>query len=372
MIPLNDLKRSYRLSVETRLAISRVLDSGHWVHGPEHELFETELADYLGVKHVLGVASGTDALEIALLALGCDSESRVITVANAGGYVSIAASRIGCEVLYCDIDPITLQMDPSHLKTIISEEIDVVVVTHLYGNVAPILEIKNLCNEFGIKVIEDCAQALGASTSNLKVGSICDIGTFSFYPTKNLGGVGDGGALACNSDVYADKIRSLRQYGWGEKYFVEVLGGMNSRLDEIQAAILRIGLPLLDEMNEKRRNILAIYSQSMRSTQIKLVTSFSPGNVGHLAVCILPSAGARENFRTHMRNYGIQTQIHYPILDSQQRGFGLGEMQKDIPISVQSVHQIVTIPLFPELESDEVEIITKALEAFQSETVTNV
>lgn len=372
MIPLNDLKRSYRLSVETRSTISRVLDSGNWIHGPEHESFEKELAVYLGVKHVLGVASGTDALEIALRALGCDSKSRVITVANAGGYVTIATSRIGCEVLYCDVDPIALQMDPAHLKTIISKEIDVVVVTHLYGNVAPILEIKKLCDEFGIKVIEDCAQAIGASSNNLKVGSICDIGTFSFYPTKNLGGLGDGGALACTSDIYADKIRSLRQYGWGEKYFVEVSGGMNSRLDEIQAAILRIGLPLLDEMNEKRRNILLKYSQSIRSTHIRLVTSFGPGNVGHLAVCILPSASARENFRTHMRNYGIQTQVHYPILDSQQRGFGLGAMQTDIPISVQSVHLIVTIPLFPELENDEIEIITKALEAFQSETVSNV
>lgn len=372
MIPLNNLKRSYRLSAETRSTISRVLDSGNWVHGPEHELFEKELAVYLGVKHVLGVASGTDALEIALRALGCDSKSRVITVANAGGYVSIAASRIGCEVLYCDIDPIALQMDPAHLKTIISKDIDVVVVTHLYGNVAPILEIKNLCDEFGIKVIEDCAQAIGASTNNLKVGSICDIGTFSFYPTKNLGGLGDGGALACNSDFYADKIASLRQYGWGEKYFVEVSGGMNSRLDEIQAAILRVGLPLLDEMNENRRSILFEYAQSMRMTQIKLVTSFSPGNVGHLAVCLLPSTSARESFRAHMRNCGVQTQVHYPILDSQQRGFDFREISTNLPISVQTVCQIATIPLYPELRNDEVEVITNALKAFRPETVANV
>ena len=372
MIPLNDLRRSYRLSAETRLAITQVLDSGNWVHGPEHQSFERELADYLGVKHVLGVASGTDALEIALRALGCDSKSRVITVANAGGYTSIAASRIGCEVLYCDIDPITLQMDPSHLATIISEDIDVVVVTHLYGNVAPILEIKKLCDGFGIKVIEDCAQALGASVNNLKVGSICDVGTFSFYPTKNLGGLGDGGALACNSDIYADKIASLRQYGWREKYSVEVSGGMNSRLDEIQAAILRVGLPLLDEMNEKRLYILEKYAQSMRFTQTRLATSFSPGNVGHLAVCILPSASAREDFRTHMRNCGVQTQVHYPILDSQQPGFALGDVQADIPISVQSVRTIVTIPLFPELESKEVDIITDALKGFQLKSVANV
>jgi dTDP-4-amino-4,6-dideoxygalactose transaminase len=272
-IPLNDLSRGIARSEEAQSAILSVLQSGHWVHGPEHKGFEIELAKFLNVSHVLGVASGTDALEIALRAIGCTNGSKIISVANAGGYTSIAAAAIGCEVIYCDVDPEKLLIDPESLSALLSEEIAAVVVTHLYGNVAPVGAIRRMCEPFGIKIIEDCAQAIGASEDRKRVGTIGHVGTFSFYPTKNLGAIGDGGALATDDSKIAQKILELRQYGWTSKYKIDISDGMNSRLDEIQAAILRIGLSKLDLMNLRRRQIVEKYSEVLKGSELKLVTS---------------------------------------------------------------------------------------------------
>ena len=218
MIPINDLSRSFDNQQELLESIQRVVLSGQWIQGPEHNAFEKELADFIGTKHALGVANGTDALEIALRAAGCSPGAKVITVANAGGYTTVAARAIGCEIIYCDIDSERLVIDPESLQDLISEEIRVVVVTHLYGNVAPVGAIVEMCKSFGITVIEDCAQAIGASDAGKRVGSVGDIGTFSFFPTKNLGAIGDGGALTTNNPIYAENIRRLRQYGWADKY----------------------------------------------------------------------------------------------------------------------------------------------------------
>jgi aminotransferase EvaB len=366
-IPLNDLSRRTANSHTVAEAINRVLNSGFWIHGPEHQSFQLELADYLGCNHVVGVANGTDALEIALRAIGCTKRSKVITVANAGGYTSIAANKIGCEVVYCDIDADNLLMDPQYLETLLSKEIKAVVVTHLYGNVAPILEIKSLCDKYGILVIEDCAQAIGGLVNNMRVGSIGDIGTFSFYPTKNLGGVGDGGALATSNLQYAKAINQIRQYGWGAKYEIHIPGGMNSRLDEIQAAVLRIGLKDIDRLNEKRRDIVSKYSEALSESNIKLVTSPAIENVAHLAVLQIPEEMPRKYFCEYMSRLGIQTDIHYPILDCDQNGLYQSNISPDLPISRKFSERIVSIPLFPELTPKEVTYICQALVAIRNE-----
>ena len=366
-IPLNDLSRHTANSHKITEAINHVLNSGFWIHGPEHQSFQLELADYLGCNHVMGVANGTDALEIALRAIGCTKKSKIITVANAGGYTSIAANKIGCEVIYCDIDENNLLMDPQYLETLLSKEITAVVVTHLYGNVAPILEIKSLCDKYGILVIEDCAQAIGGLVNNMRVGSIGDIGTFSFYPTKNLGGVGDGGALATNNFQYAKAINQIRQYGWGTKYEIQIPGGMNSRLDEIQAAVLRIGLKDIDRLNEKRRDIVSKYFEALSGSNIKLVTSPARENVAHLAVLQIPVEMPRKYFGEYMSRLGIHTDIHYPILDCDQNGLNQSGVSPALPISRKFLERIISIPLFPELTPEEVTYICQALMGLRNE-----
>jgi aminotransferase EvaB len=362
VIPINDLTRGITKSEEA--ALTRVLRSGNWIHGPEHKGFEIELAEYLVADHVIGVASGSDALEIALRAVGCERDSKVITVANAGGYVSIASASIGCEVIYTDVDPIKLLMDPECLAPLLSEQVTAVVVTHLYGNVAPVRRIKELCEPFGIKIIEDCAQAIGATEFGDRVGTIGHVGTFSFYPTKNLGAVGDGGALVTNDSEIAQRIIELRQYGWTSKYEIGRSGGMNSRLDEIQAAVLRIRLPKLDLMNQKRRQIVQEYSNALKSSNIRLVTAFNAGDVAHLAVLRLPETTSRDSFQNYMRGLGISTSIHYPILDCDQKGLAAPRIDSELSRSRYASDLILTIPLFPELSESEVTKITSALANF--------
>jgi aminotransferase EvaB len=364
MIPMNDLSRGIAKSEAAQAAIVRVLQSGHWIHGPEHRNFEIELAEFLNANHVFGVASGTDAIEIALRAIGCTRSSKIISVANAGGYTSIAAASVGCEVIYCDVDREKLLLDPDVLAPLLNEGIAAVVVTHLYGNVAPVGAIRKMCEPYGIKIIEDCAQAIGAIEEGKRVGTIGHVGTFSFYPTKNLGAIGDGGALATNDSEIAQKILELRQYGWTSKYKIDISGGMNSRLDEIQAAILRIGLSKLDLMNLRRRQIVEKYSEVLKGSELKLVTSFENNDVAHLAVLQVSEKIGRDKFRSYMSNLGIQTDVHYPILDCDQMGLRPSLIHADLTTSRSTCPSIVSIPLFPELEEWEIERICDALTKF--------
>jgi aminotransferase EvaB len=362
---MNDLSRGIAQSEKVAEAISRVLKSGFWIHGPEHAAFEQEFAEFLNVDHVLGVASGTDALEIALRAVGCKRGSKVITVANAGGYTSIAAASIGCEVIFCDVDPDRLLMDPQALIPLLSGEISAVVVTHLYGNVAPVSLIKSLCDQFGISVIEDCAQAAGATEDGIRVGTIGHVGTFSFYPTKNLRAIGDGGALTTKDLDVAQRIIELRQYGWTSKYKIDVPGGMNSRLDEIQSAVLRYELSKLDALNLRRRQIVEQYSEALVNSEIRLVTSFGIGDAAHLAVLQIPTNINRNKFRIYLSKLGIQSDIHYPILDTEQNGLLPSSVNSALKESQRVRDLILSVPLFPELRNQEVEQICAALANFQ-------
>jgi dTDP-4-amino-4,6-dideoxygalactose transaminase len=366
IIPINDLKRSENISDETKHVIERVLTSGHWVHGPEHTLFEREFAEFLEIKHAIGVGSGTDAIEIALRALGCQRGSTIINVANAGGYTTIAAKAIGCQVIFCDIKLDDLLIDFESLSNLISRDISAVVVTHLFGNVAEIDKIAELCREFDVPLIEDCAQAIGASSGGKMVGTFGDVATFSFYPTKNLGCVGDGGAVVTNDPTLASKIKSIRQYGWSTKYDIQLEGGMNSRLDEMQAAILRIGLRNLNKDNERRRQIIAEYRLALQDSEIRLATTGGDGTSPHLAVLLLPPGIERERYRQYLAVLGISTDVHYPILDNHQEGFSVNGSFNPLEISESVSSQIVTIPLFPGLSDLEISRIVSAIPSFES------
>jgi dTDP-4-amino-4,6-dideoxygalactose transaminase len=332
-VPLNDLtRRPFPLG-----ALLEVCESGSYIHGDEHDAFEREFAAYLGVKHVVGCANGTDALELALRALGISRGEKVATAANAGGYATTAIELIGAVPAYVDVEQETLTIDQAQVP-----DCAAVIATHLYGNVAATSLLHG-----SVPLIVDCAQAAGA------VGACegADIACFSFYPTKNLGAVGDGGALATNSDETADALRQLRQYGWGKRYEVERSGGRNSRLDEIQAAVLRDRLPLLDRDNETRRGIVRRYANAIDESAGRLVWRDNPSYVGHLAVVLCTE---RADLRARMDAANVMTSIHYPYPDHRKQRVSL-------PLTEYACDHVLTLPCFPEMTDREIDTVCEAL-----------
>lgn len=360
-VPLNDLSRGLAATrAELASLIEQVADSGWLVQGPQHAAFESELADYLGVDHALGVASGTDALELALRAVVPADRPVVVTAANCGGYTTTAARRAGLVVRYADVNATTHLLTADTLAPVLDASVGAVVVTHLYGRAADVASVRALCAPLGIKVVEDCAQALGARTPEGRVGSLADVAAFSFYPTKNLGAIGDGGAIATSSSGTADAVRELRQYGWRGKYTIARDGGRNSRLDELQAAVLRTRLPRLDSWNERRRAIIAAYA-ARASTRITVLPTVGEGHAAHLAVVV---SDDRRALQAHLAEHLIRTDIHYPIPDHHQPAFAVEYAGLSLPVTERLAETILSVPVFPELREDEVERVCQALERF--------
>lgn len=356
---MNDLSRGIDLErAALDDAARRVLDSGYVVMGPNHNAFEEELAEYLGVHRVLGVASGTDALELAFKAVMPEGKQTILTAANAGGYSSTAAKRAGFSVRYADVDPDTFCLSLSTIADAMSEEVGLVVITHLYGNFTDIREIVDYCHARGIRVVEDCAQAIGAFREEGAAGTIGDVAATSFYPTKNLGALGDGGAVFTNSAEVAERIALLRQYGWSSKYNVTLAGATNSRLDEIQAAFLRVRLPLLDERNERRRSIIARYVQAAEHGPVRVRPALGRHHAGHLSVA---TADDRESVRAALLRAGVQTDIHFPIPDHLQPGFAAAK--QELAATEQLSQTVFSLPCFPELTEAEIDTVCAALES---------
>lgn len=361
IIPFNDLNRGV-IAIRPQLdeAIARVLSSGWFVLGPEHDALENELSSFMGVKHAINVGNGTDALELALAALGVSRGSVVITVANAGAYTSTAALLLGAEPVYCDVDPKTLLMSAETLEAtlaLLPEKPQAIVVTHLYGALAPIEELVTVAKKHGISIVEDCAQSLGSQVSGRRGGSFADISTTSFYPTKNLGALGDGGAVFTNSDELADKVRRMRQYGWASKYSIEHPHGKNSRLDEMQAAILRVKLPLLDSQNEQRRMHHSQYETASHEGS-KLLNTSNESFIGHLAVVV---SNNRDKSRALLEADGVKTDVHYPIPDHKQKFPDFAPRVTPLEVTEWASDSIFSVPLFPELTREEVDRVTEAL-----------
>src|SRR3954451_14259992 len=286
VVPLNDLVRQNRI-IHDKLAASarRVIGRGWYVLGSEGAEFEKTFAAYCGVPHAVGVANGTDAIELALRAVGVDEGHNVATVANAGFYASTSIHAVGARPLYVDVDPATHSMSVDSLnREVARNAVRAVIATHLYGRLADIETITAICKPLGIPVIEDCAQAHGAKRGGKAAGSFAEAGCFSFYPTKNLGALGDGGAVTTANAAIAERLRQLRQYGWEKKYQVSRAGGRNSRLDELQAALLLAKLPHLGRWNEARRTIACRYRDEIKHPRIRCPEHFGADNVAHLFV----------------------------------------------------------------------------------------
>jgi len=366
IVPFNALGRGVAAMRDELLeTVSGVFDSGWFVMGPNHNAFETELAHFLGAGHAIGCANGTDALQLALRALGVASGDSVMTAANAGGYTTTAVNLIGATPVYADVDAL------SHLLTIetlaaalgrLPAKPKVIVVTHLYGAAADILEITSWAHGLGILVLEDCAQALGAWDGNHRVGSVGDIATTSFYPTKNLGALGDGGAVMTNDEMLAKKVKSLRQYGWTAKYEADTPGGTNSRLDELQAAILRRRLLTLDATNQRRQQIHSRYEKAAADS-VQFVNSSSAGFVGHLAVIEVDS---RDKVAAHFDSLGISTAIHYPIPDHRQQIARSSAAVWGLPNTEKLAGLVLSLPLFAELTEEEICRVEEALASVPS------
>jgi dTDP-3-amino-2,3,6-trideoxy-4-keto-D-glucose/dTDP-3-amino-3,4,6-trideoxy-alpha-D-glucose/dTDP-2,6-dideoxy-D-kanosamine transaminase len=358
LIPLNDLRRGVSGDEALAEAVERVVRSGWYLHGEEAASFESELATYLGARHVIGVASGTDALALAFSALGGGPGKEILTAANAGGYSALAARACGMGVRYADVDDRDLLLTSESVQRALTPATTIVVVTHLYGKMAPVAAIGELCRARGVALVEDCAQAAGARAGARHAGSFGDAAAFSFYPTKNLGALGDGGAVVTCDEEVALRVRSLAQYGWGAKYRVEQDGGRNSRLDEIQAAVLRVRLPRLDELNARRREVVARYAHTLDATGVRMAQRGEEDYVAHLAVARTPW---RSELKQGLHARGIRTDIHYPIPDHHQRFIGSASVE--LPVTERASAEVLSLPCFPEIEDEELEQVCSALGA---------
>ena len=359
IVPMNDLSRGIaRDRALLDAAAAAVLDSGYVIMGPHHNAFELALAQYLGVSHVLGVASGTDALELAIKAVMPEGMSTVLTAGNAGGYTSTAARRGGFQVRYADVEPDSLCLSERTVLDALTDDIGVVVATHLYGNLTNISTLVSICHDRGIRVVEDCAQAIGARRPDGAAGTFGDISATSFYPTKNLGAIGDGGAIATNNPEFARKVSQLRQYGWASKYRVTVGGGTNSRLDELQAAFLMVRLPLLDAFNERRRIIVQRYVAASADSPLHILSADGPHHAAHLAVALTPR---RDEIREQLRLSGVATDVHFPVPDHHQLGFAA--VQQSLPCTETASREVLSLPCFPELADEEVSVVCNAIRA---------
>jgi len=342
-------------------SIKRVLDQHWYVLGEEVKRFEHEFAEYVGVAECVSLANGTDALELALRGVDVAAGDKVVNVANAGFYGSTAIHSIGAIPLYVDVDVGSLTMAASALSQALRHKPKAIIITHLYGQMANLEELVRLARGAGVAVIEDCAQSHGAALGGKRAGSFGDIGCFSFYPTKNLGALGDGGAIVCNDPALASKVRILRQYGWSKKYQVDSAHGRNSRLDEVQAAILCDKLPLLDGWNAERRQIATHYNKAFADLPLTLPPSIGANYVAHLYVIRVK---ARDAFRQHMTAKGVATDIHYPVPDHRQRAYPNAQTIGELTNTETACDTVVTLPCFPGLTDSDVAVVVEAVQSF--------
>lgn len=375
-IPMNDLGCASGDLQSIIDAVSSVVRSGWFINGPRNLEFGKAFSACVNSKHFIGVGNGTDALQLALLALASRAgklnhihDTEVVTVANAGGYTSTACFSVGCVPVYCDVNEDDQLLCADSAVAALTEKTICVVATHLYGGGVDVPKLRAKMDDAGFRhvaILEDCAQAHGLHTPTGPAGSQADIATFSFYPTKNLGGMGDGGAVVTNDEELKRLVEQFRQYGWSSKYHISAPCGINSRLDEIQAAILTVRLGKLDEDNAKRSAIHDAYAAAL-PPEIKIVKS-KIGNVAHLAVI---KTAWRNELLSHMSKNNIATDIHYPILDPRQPGWQQANFRigpSGLKVSEKSVGEIVSIPCFAQMNGEQIRRVCDALTSFRAST----
>ena len=362
-VPFLDLRAAYlELKEETDAAVARVLDSGGFILGKDVEAFEREFAEYLGVEHCLGVSSGLDALHLALRALGSGPGDEVLVPNNTYIATWLAVSFTGALPVPVEPDECTYNIDPERIEAAVTERTKGIIPVHLYGQPADMDPILEIARRHNLWVLEDAAQGHGACYKGKRVGGLGDIAAWSFYPGKNLGAFGDGGAVTTNNGELADRVRVLRNYGSRIKYYNEVRG-FNSRLDTIQAAILRVKLHHLDEWNNRRRCIAAWYAGGLKDTG--LVLPYIPEWAEPVYHLFVVRSQQRDGLQQHLKDLGIGTLIHYPVpphLQEAYRDLGLGEGSQ--PISERLHREVLSLPMGPHLSEDQAAAVIQAVRAF--------
>ena len=364
-IPFLDLKAQYQtIKTEIDAAIQRVVDSGHFILGENVRALEREVADYYGCPYAVGVASGTDAIHLSLRALGIGPGDEVITTPFTFIGTAEAIIYTGARPVFVDIDSQTFNIDPNrieeYLKKKPSARPKAILPVHLYGQPADMEGIMKLADRYGLRVVEDCAQAIGAEFANKRIGGFGDAGCLSFYPTKNLGAYGDGGMVITKNETLYMSLLSLRTHGAGEGYQHQEVG-YNSRLDEVQAAILRVKLRYLEEWTKRRREIASLYTEALVGTGV--LTPLEPPDtrgVFHQYTIRVPKG--RDRLHQKLWEKGIMTMIYYPIPLHLQKAFeGLGYKKGDFPEAERAAEEVLSIPIYPELSEEDIKLMVKAL-----------
>lgn len=341
-------------------AITEVLASDRYILGQHVAAFEVAFASYIGVKHAVGVASGTDAITLALMACGIGATDEVITVAHTAVATVAAIEMVGARPILVDVEEGSYTLDPEALEGAVSPRTKAIIPVHLYGQPADMQPILDISRRHNLWLIEDCAQAHGATYHGKCVGSFGDFGCYSFYPTKNLGAIGDGGAVVTNDDASARHLRALREYGWDE-HRISHRPGMNSRLDEVQANILRIKLKYLDSDNARRAEIAGHYDDALEGLPIEC-PSVRQGcsHVYHLYVV---ASNARDALQAFLVDHGISAAIHYPVPIHMQPAYA-GRLNGKLPVTDRVAERVLSLPIYPQLEDDRIDLVTTTITKF--------
>jgi len=353
---------SHKSEIDT--AISRVLDSGWYILGNEVRLFEEAFADYIGVEYGVGVGSGTEALHLALSAcdIGCGDE--VITVSHTAVATVAAIELAGATPVLVDIDPDFYTIDHKKIESVITSRTKAIIPVHIYGHPADLGSIVEIAEKHNLRVIEDSAQAHGAKYKDKRVGSIGDMGCFSFYPTKNLGALGDGGMVVTSNEKLAEKAKLLREYGWAERY-ISHFAGWNTRLDEMQAAILRVKLKHLDEDNAKRTRIAELYSKELEMCDIILPKEKKDSSpVHHLYVI---RSEKRDILVTFLKEKGVGALIHYPVPVHLQPAYRHLKGSEKLSETEKAANEIISLPIYPELSESDIQTTIGTIKKFRGE-----
>ena len=347
-------------------AVARVLASGRYLLGPETEAFEREFAAWVGVRECVSAGSGTEALHLALRAVGVGAGDEVITVSHTAVATVSAIELCGARPVLVDIGGDDFNLDPAGLEAAFSPRTRAVVPVHLYGQSADLAPVVEFCRQHSLRLVEDCSQAHGATYHGRRVGAFGDAATFSFYPTKNLGALGDGGAAVTNDPHIAETLRSLRQYGWRRERYVSDESGWNGRMDELQAAVLRVKLRGLDADNARRGALAAVYAASLANVPELRLPEALPGR-GHVWHQFVIRHPEREGLAEHLRSGGVGTLVHYPVpvhLQPAYRAQDLTAGGNSMSVTQRTAREVLSLPMFPELEGEGVERVAKEVRTF--------
>ncbi len=359
-IQMVDLKAQYHvIEDEIDAKIKEIIHSSHFIIGNNVAEFEREAARYYDIKHAVGVASGTDALHLALLACGIGKGDEVITTPFTFIATAEAITYTGARPVFVDIDEKTFNIDVKKIVKAITKKTKAILPVHLFGLSADMEKIKGFAAEYKLKIIEDCAQSFGAEYKGKKTGAISDTGCFSFFPSKNLGCYGDGGMVITNDDDIAERIKILRNHGQKVRYYHSVIG-YNSRLDEIQAGILRVKLKRIDEYNEKRRKNASLYTERLKG--VNIITPSEPEGYYHVFHQYSIRTSKRDLIQKKLADEGIASAIYYPVpLHLQESYKELGYKNGDFPVSEAVASDIISLPMYPELTAEQINEVCKVI-----------